>query len=91
MDCSGHSLGGALASLMAHSLAHKYVFVLCGLQFSPFHFNLRGITQSLIPFTRDDDRYPTLAKANRLHMYSFGAPRVGNKEFCEVRVFSCVV
>lgn len=47
MDCSGHSLGGALASLMAHNLAHKY---------------------------------PTLAKDNRLHMYSFGAPRVGNTQ-----------
>ena len=50
VDCSGHSLGGALSSLMAHNLAHKY---------------------------------PTLAQANRLHNYTFGAPRVGNKEFCE--------
>ncbi len=28
-------------------------------------------------------KYPTLASANRLHMYSFGAPRVGNTQFCE--------
>jgi len=24
IDCSGHSLGGALASLMAHNIAHNY-------------------------------------------------------------------
>ncbi|TFJ87455.1 hypothetical protein NSK_000808 [Nannochloropsis salina CCMP1776] len=50
IDCSGHSLGGALASLMAHNIAHNY---------------------------------PELCRNNRLHMYSFGAPRVGNPAFCE--------
>ena len=29
-----------------------------------------------------DKRHPELARSQRLHMYSFGAPRVGNPVFC---------
>ena len=28
-------------------------------------------------------RYPNMPKAGRLHLYTYGAPRVGNKEFCD--------
>lgn len=35
-------------------------------------------------------KYPTLAKANRLHMYSFGAPRVGNTQVWKSPMSVCV-
>ncbi len=50
VDVCGHSLGGALACLMAHEL---------------------------------DRRIPGLVQADRLYVYSFGAPRVGNTAFCK--------
>lgn len=50
VDVCGHSLGGALACLMAYEL---------------------------------DRRMPALSEGGRLHVYSFGAPRVGNTAFCD--------